>query len=469
MSAPAPEIRPVPSSGRYANSGSGPALVPLEIGHADYVALTDPDTAFWALVRKDHLAETLAGGPLLESYREKAAEFALELHGLRFELRPSAVYVNPTERCNLNCTYCYIPEGMRRHGEDMSADRLIEALGRLKGYFESVMPEGRKPRAIFHGAEPLMNRKALFAAIDAFHEDYVFGVQTNATLLDEAAIRFLTDRHVSIGLSLDGPLPEVTDATRATWAGKSVHAKVLEAMDRLRGYDSWSVIATCTEKNLDQLVPLVELFHERGVPTCMLNAVRCTLEGARTVRPEDDALARGFVTALDRTHELYRETGRKLVVANFANILLAILAPTARRLMCDISPCGGGRAFFAMAPDGGLFPCSEFIGLDAFRGGSLFEDRIEDVLKTPAFATVTERNVDRFAPCNTCAIRHFCGSPCPAEAHEMNGGMDRVGAFCGFYEEQVRYAMRLIADGKAEDFLWDGWSEGVETTYDLVQ
>lgn len=456
-----------PSAGRYLNSGLGPSLVPLDIGHADYLALTDPATAFWALVRNDRLAATLSDGALLAEYRDKSEEFARELHALRFELTPSAVYVNPTERCNLNCTYCYIPEGMRSGGEHMSAEKLIDALARLKDYFASVMPAGRQPRVIFHGAEPLMNQSALFAAIDAFKDDYVFGVQTNATLLDDATIDFLASRKVSIGLSLDGATAATTDATRLTFGGKSVHDKVLRAMDALQGYASWSVIATCTEKNLDQLVPLVELFHARGVPTCMLNAVRCTLPGARTVRPDDEALATSFIAALERTHELYQETGRKLVVANFANILLAILAPTARRLMCDISPCGGGRAFFALAPDGGLFPCSEFIGLDNFRGGNLFADRIEDVLKTPAFRSVSERNVDRFAPCNTCAIRHFCGSPCPAEAHEMNGGMDQVGAFCSFYEEQVRYAFRLIADGKARDFLWDGWDVGVETTFDL--
>lgn len=460
-----------PSSGRYANSGTGPTLVPLDIGHADYLALTDPATAFWSLVRKDRLADVLAGHDdgLLAQYRGRADEFARELHDLRFNLKPSAVYVNPTERCNLNCTYCYIPEGMRRAGSHMEAGKLLDALGRLKDYFATVLPAGRKPRIIFHGAEPLMNQAALFAAIDTYQHDFVFGVQTNATLLDDDAIDFLALRNVSIGLSLDGPLAETTDATRLTFGGKSVHDKVLRAMDALQGYASWSVIATCTEKNLDQLVPLVELFHAHGVPTCMLNAVRCTLSGARTVRPDDDALATSFIAALERTHALYRETGRKMVVANFANILLAILAPTARRLMCDISPCGGGRAFFALAPDGGLFPCSEFIGLDHFRGGNLFTDRIEDVLQTPAFRAVTERNVDRFAPCNTCAIRHYCGSPCPAEAHEMNGGMDRVGAFCGFYEEQVRYAFRLIADGKANDFLWDGWDAGVERTFDLMQ
>lgn len=460
-----------PSAGRYANLGCGASLIPFDIGHADYVALSDPASAFWALVRKDKLADTLTDSALMAGYRAKADDFARELHALRFELKPSAVYVNPTERCNLNCTYCYIPEGMRRSGQHMSTDRLVEALGRLKSYFSTVMPEGRKPRVIFHGAEPLMNQAALFSAIDTFKDEYVFGVQTNATLLDEEAIGFLSARNVSIGLSLDGPLAETTDATRLTFGGKSVHDKVLRAMESLRGYSAWSVIATCTEKNLDQLVPLVDLFHAHEVPTCMLNAVRCTLPGARTVRPDDEALARAFIAALERTHALYRETGRKMVVANFANILLAILAPTARRLMCDISPCGGGRAFFALAPDGGLFPCSEFIGLDAFRGGNLFTDRIEDVLESEAFRTVTGRDVDRIDPCKGCAIRHFCGSPCPAEAHEMNGGMDRVGAFCGFYEEQTRYAFRLIADGKANDFLWDGWDAedgGVETSFDFV-
>jgi uncharacterized protein len=46
----------------------------------------------------------------------------------------------------------------------------------------------------------------------------------------------------------------------------------------------------------------------------------------------------------------------------------------------------------------------------------------------------------------------------------MNGAMKQKGAFCQFYEEQVRYALRLIADGRHQDFLWDGWDEGTETS-----
>ncbi len=440
------------------------ALVAVDIGHDRYAAVTDPATAFWALVDKSRLAEGRA--QVTAAYQDKAAAFAHELQALRFGLKPSGVYLNPTERCNLDCTYCYLPATKRSGGSHMPLHTLIASLAKLRDYFASVMP-GRRPRAIFHGAEPLMNRQAVFAAIEAFADDFAFGVQTNGTALDDEAVTFLTARSVSIGLSLDGPTAAITDGTRRTWGGKSVHATVLSAMDKLRGYGSWSVITTCTSENLSHLTSMVELFHEREVPTCMLNTVRCTLPGARGVKPTDVDMAGAFVAALDRSHALYRESGRKLVIANFANILIAILAPTARRLMCDISPCGGGRAFFALAADGGLYPCSEFIGLPEFRGGDLLTGSVEAALDSPGFRRVTGRDVDRFAPCDACEIRHFCGSPCPAEAHEMNGAMERPGAFCDFYRKQVAYAFRVIADGKADDYLWEGWDVGTETTFEL--
>ena len=452
-----------------AGTRPGPALTTLDIGHPVYAAVIDPDTAFWALVDRTRVADALAAGALHDVNRRYGEHFRRELDALRFELKPSGVYINPTERCNLNCRYCYLPAAQRKRGEHMGAERLHASLGRLRDYFRSFMPQGSKPRAIFHGAEPLMNRDAVFTAIAAYADDFVFGVQTNGTLLDDAAVRFLTTRNVSIGLSLDGPLAGVTDGTRRTWSGRSVHDRVLAAMHRLQGYDSWSVITTCTTENLPYLTATVELFHALGVPTCMLNTVRCTMAGARAVRPHDQAMSRAFFAALDRTHELYRHSGRKLVVANFANILIAILAPTARRLMCDISPCGAGRAFFALSADGGLYPCSEFIGLPGFNAGQLLaDDGIETALTSPAFATVTGRNVDTFSPCGQCTIRHFCGSPCPAEAHEMNGSTASAGAFCEFYREQVNYALRLIADRKADDYLWDGWDEGTETVFDLA-
>lgn len=189
----------------------------------------------------------------------------------------------------------------------------------------------------------------------------------------------------------------------------------------------------------------------------MLNPVRCTRQGGLDVKPLDHHMAKYYFQALDRTYELYKKTGHKLVVANFANVLISIAAPAARRLMCDISPCGGGRCFFAVSANGDIFPCSEFIGIKDFKGGNIFRSEIKKVFNSSAFRLVAERKVEDIKPCSSCAIRHFCGSPCPAEAYEMNGRMNQPGAFCELYEEQARYALRVIADSREEAYLWDNW------------
>jgi uncharacterized protein len=456
------------SSGRYVNTGSGPTFQPIDIGHPEYFGLIEPDTAFWSLVKREKLADAMTDGKLLKAYKEKSQLFAREMDMLRTGLKPSAVYFNPTEKCNLDCPYCYIPQGMRHDGEHMSEEKLLKALGMLKDYFKRTLPGDALPQIIFHGAEPMLNREAVFSGIEQYADDFRFGIQTNATLLDDSAVEFLKSRNVSIGISLDGAEAAISDRTRINWDGKGVHTQVLDAMERLKGYNGWSVICTITNENMRHLTKLVEFFHEKEVPTCLLNIVRCTLPSSLEVKPDDIDASTHYIAALERTHELYLETGRKMPVGNFANILLAIMAPTARRLMCDISPCGAGRCFFALTPNGDLFPCSEFIGLPDFKGGNLFTDDIEEVTRSKPFNRITERKVEDVEPCKRCAIRHFCGSPCPAEAYELNGGMEKIGAFCEFYEEQVRYAFRLIADGKHESFLWDGWDDDTLKSFEFL-
>ena len=197
----------------------------------------------------------------------------------------------------------------------------------------------------------------------------------------------------------------------------------------------------------------------------MFNPVRCTQAGGLQLKPANDVLSDYFCQALDRAYELYAATGQKLVIANFANILAGIVGPTGRRLMCDISPCGGGRCFFAVSAQGDVFPCSEFIGLGEFRGGNLYREDLPTVLGSEPFQRVTERKVEAIVPCRGCAIRHFCGAPCPAEVKAVSGTMDAPSPYCEFYEEQVRYAFRVIARGQEEAYLWDGWEEETEQSF----
>lgn len=461
------KIKCASSRGVYLNSGNGVKIQPIDIGHAQYLGLVSADTAFWSLVRKDKVAYALTNPSFLAGYRRKEESFAKEMDSLRFGRKPFAVYFNPTDRCNLNCSYCYIPEKMRKYGRNMPLSRILQALEILKDYFKQALPKNIKPQIIFHGAEPMLNKEAILQAMHTFADDFQFGIQTNGTLLDIDTLDLLVSKNISIGLSLDGHTEILAGRLRKTWNGRGVFPKVLEAIRQLRGYTNYSVICTVTKENMPYLADMIEFLHKERVPVCMLNPLRCTQSSSRPHKPKDPHFAAYYLKALDRSYELYKKTKRKIVIANFANVLVSILAPSARRLMCDISPCGGGRSFFAISASGDAFACSEFIGLSKFKGGNIFKDKIKAILESNPFKLVTGRKVEDIEPCAQCAIRHFCGSPCPAEVYQINGSMEKPGAFCEFYEEQVRYAMRLIADAKEDVFLWDNWDKGTAISLEV--
>lgn len=450
--------------GRFANTGYGPQFSVLEIGDSERVAIVEPDTAYWALVDRDELSEALSGS-MVEDFARHGLQFKEEMDHLRAGLKLSAVYLNPTERCNLNCSYCYLPEKMRRDGIDMSKERLGDALETLRDHFRKTLPEGVKPQLIFHGSEPMVAREAMFAGIAKFSDDFSFGIQTNATLLDNEAISFLKEHHVGIGLSLDAPTAEVANSTRKNWSGNGYFDKVVGVIKKLVDYPALNVITTVSSANVHTLSDMVDFYHELGVRVIMMNPVRCTRKGGLELKPDNQTLAKSFNKALDRSYELYERSGRKIVVANFANVLAGIAGPTGRRLMCDISPCGGGRCFFAVAADGEVVPCSEFIGMKEFSGGNIFHDHPDTILASRPFKAVTTRKVENIVPCAGCAIRNFCGAPCPAEIHKVYGDINAPSPYCSFYEDQVRYAFRIIAHGREDAYLWDSWQEETEESY----
>lgn len=452
---------------KYANTGYGPQFINLNIGLPDKIAVVEPNVAFWALVNHDAVHDALAG-PLIADFQRKAGDFKKEMDYLRFGLKPSAVYFNPTELCNFNCTYCYLPEKMRRNGKTMTVRELCDAIERLYSYFHRILPGDSKPQIVFHGSEPMAARESMFAGIEKFHDKFHFGVQTNATLLDDEAISFLTEHNVGIGISLDAPEAAIANNLRKNWKGEGAFDSVVKVIDKLAAYPAFNVITTVTSINVHTLPQMVDFYHDHGVKVVMFNPVRCTQEGGKKLKPHNHTMAEYFCKALDRTYELYSKTSQKLVIANFANVLMGIAGPTGRRLMCDISPCGGGRCFFALSALGGVFPCSEFIGFPEYEGGNLFQDDLDVILKTRPFEEITTRKVENIEPCANCAIRHFCGAPCPAEIKMFSGTLNAPSPYCEFYEEQVRYAFRVIGQGREDAYMWDGWREDTEETFNWV-
>jgi len=177
-------------------------------------------------------------------------------------------------------------------------------------------------------------------------------------------------------------------------------------------------------------------------------------------------MARNFIKANEKAIKLSMHSKHKIIIGNFANVILAIVAPSARRLMCDISPCGGGRCFFTVTASGEMIPCGEFIGLNGFSGGNIFKDSVEQAVDSEQFKTIRSRFVEKIPECDVCLFRNICGAPCPAELHAL-GDMYEKSVFCEFYKEIIRYAFRLISEGKEKYCLRPEGVSSLEYVYKL--
>lgn len=411
--------------------------------------LLDADNVFWGITRTGNNSDVLIPRELVSLYEKMKARCDREMDGFRFGSGLTAIYIDPTDLCNADCPYCYVPLKTRKHGRSMTEKELCFILGKIAKYFEG---KTKKAVIIFHASEPLLVKGIIFRAIEKFKKHFYFGIQTNGLLLEDKDIKFIKDKKIGIGISLDASRPEINNRSRFSATHGGNFDKVMAAIDSFDGYEALNVITTITKLNVRNLPQLVTLLHKKKVPCVLINPVRLTQKNARSLRPDDKLMAKYFIGAVKESIKCSRPSKHKIVIGNFANVILAIIAPTARRLMCDISPCGGGRCFFTITADGNMVPCGEFIGLKGFSGGNIFKDSIDHAMTSRPFKEIRSRIVEDIAECDICALRNICGAPCPAELHAL-GGMHRKAVFCEFYKEIINYAFKLIGEGKEKYLL----------------
>src|SRR3989338_7384521 len=116
-------------------------------------ALIDPDNVFWAMTAKDAQGAPFVSRDILSLYQKQKDGLDEEMKQFRFSAELSAVYIDPTDRCNSNCPYCYVPAKMRKHGAQMTKQQLRQVLNKVLDYFAG---KERKPVIIFQDLPELL-------------------------------------------------------------------------------------------------------------------------------------------------------------------------------------------------------------------------------------------------------------------------------------------------------------------------
>ncbi|RXZ38005.1 radical SAM protein [Oxalobacteraceae bacterium CAVE-383] len=152
------------------------------------------------------------------------------------------VILKVTERCNINCTYCYFFNAENQDFKSHPAYIKTETIVACAKFLEKAARESgvNSIQIDFHGGEPLMMKKHRFDEMCTIFRTYLknlndvkFVIQTNAILIDDEWIKIFAKHKISVGISLDGTL-EFNDRYRLDHQGKGTYAATVKGLRLLQ-------------------------------------------------------------------------------------------------------------------------------------------------------------------------------------------------------------------------------------------
>jgi uncharacterized protein len=182
------------------------------------------------------------------------------------------VVVQPTPFCNINCSYCYLPQ---------RADKTVMQDSTLRVLFEQLFATtwaSQELTVIWHAGEPLVVPPAFyekaFETIAARCPSSVrvqHSIQTNGMLLSVEWCDLFKRWHVGVGVSIDGPR-RLNDAHRLTRTGRSTFDQALAGIRLLRREGvPFHVISVLSQASMDAPQELLDFYVAEGIEDICFN------------------------------------------------------------------------------------------------------------------------------------------------------------------------------------------------------
>ncbi|OOB80129.1 MAG: thioether cross-link-forming SCIFF peptide maturase [Epulopiscium sp. Nuni2H_MBin003] len=354
-----------------------------------------------------------------------------------------AICLHIAHDCNLSCKYCFAGEG-EYHGDRslMSFEvgkATIDFLAKNSGHRKNIEVD-------FFGGEPLMNFKVvkeIVAYARTIEEDtgknFRFTLTTNGMLLNDEIIDFINENMYNVVLSLDGRR-EINDMMRPTCNSKGSYDIILPKFKKLvekRGNKQYYIRGTFTKNNLD--------FSEDVLHMANLGFNEISIEPVVTTPDKEYALEQEDIKKLSYEYEKlaiemlsrYNQTGECF---NFFHFMVDLSGGPC--VYKRLAGCGSGTEYLAVTPEGDLYPCHQFVGIDEFKMGDVFNGVINTV-KRDEFSSC---NVYQKEDCTSCFAKFYCSGGCAANSYNFNGtinGTYDVG--CELQKSRLECAIGLIA------------------------
>lgn len=339
-------------------------------------------------------------------------------------------WLHVTDRCNLRCSYCFLPHENVDMPENVGRDAINASLNSaVKNNFSTL-------KIKYAGGEPLLRTKFVAALHQyACAQSETRGiclrgvVLTNGTLLSSENVRRIQSAGLELMISIDG-LTGTQDCQRPYANGAGSAERVRQGIDRaLDAGLSPCLSITVMPQNAADLPSLIEWVLDRDLPFS-LNFYRETplSYSHAEVQQQETVLIAGMLAAYGVIEQ--RLPNRSLLngIADRANFA----APHEHT-------CGVGRNYLVFNPQGHVSKCQ-----------MTMTEHLTTTIDLDPLSTLTHdlhglQNlpVSAKSECNTCEWQTWCSGGCPLLTLRMSGRYDTKSPYCRIYKAIYPEVVRL--------------------------
>lgn len=363
---------------------------------------------------------------------------------MAIEDRPiiKALCINIAHDCNLRCQYCFAGQG--GYGQWrmlMSFDvarRAVDFLIAHSGPREHCELD-------FFGGEPLMNWHVVQQIIDYVHKQekkhgkkIKMSLTTNGLLLDKEKVKYLTDNHISLILSLDGR-KEMHDRMRPGVHGEGTYDEIVKNLQYCvanRKGEEYYVRGTFTRYNMDFTTDVIDMI-DKGFPAVSMEPVVGEDTADYSIKEEDLPRVKAEYDRLAKLFIAREEEGRPFFFFHF-NMDLWKGPCLPKRLR----GCGAGHEYLAVVPNGDIYPCHQFVGREGYVIGNVYEG----LKNFKMMRDFRMNHVFSKPECVDCWAKFFCSGGCHANNEAFAGDIHKPFYItCEIQKKRVECAMMIQA------------------------